>query len=71
MRARANIAPSIARKRGWQRARNLPGYLRGMLAANLSKIVIHVCPQIGWKPAPNQPKALERGTGKTNLKDVL
>ncbi|KII95277.1 hypothetical protein PLICRDRAFT_48238 [Plicaturopsis crispa FD-325 SS-3] len=26
---------------------------------------------IGWKPAPNQPKPLERGTGKTNLKDVL
>ncbi|PAV21227.1 S-adenosyl-L-methionine-dependent methyltransferase [Pyrrhoderma noxium] len=26
---------------------------------------------IGWKPAPNQPKALERGSGKTHLKDVL
>ncbi|KAI0089255.1 S-adenosyl-L-methionine-dependent methyltransferase [Irpex rosettiformis] len=26
---------------------------------------------IGWKPAPNQPKALERGTGQTNLKKVL
>ncbi|KAF5321083.1 hypothetical protein D9619_000557 [Psilocybe cf. subviscida] len=26
---------------------------------------------IGWKPAPNQPKPLERGSGKTNLKDVL
>lgn len=26
---------------------------------------------IGWKPAPNQPKPLERGTGQTNLKDVL
>ncbi|THH31926.1 hypothetical protein EUX98_g2294 [Antrodiella citrinella] len=26
---------------------------------------------IGWKPAPSQPKPLERGSGKTNLKDVL
>lgn len=27
--------------------------------------------QIGWKPAPSQPKALERGTAKTKLTDVL
>ncbi|KAF8969362.1 S-adenosyl-L-methionine-dependent methyltransferase [Flammula alnicola] len=26
---------------------------------------------IGWKPAPTQPKPLERGSGKLNLKDVL
>ncbi|EIN10944.1 S-adenosyl-L-methionine-dependent methyltransferase [Punctularia strigosozonata HHB-11173 SS5] len=26
---------------------------------------------IGWKPAPTQPKALERGSGQTNLKDIL
>lgn len=26
---------------------------------------------IGWKPAPNQPKPLERGSAKTSLKDVL
>ncbi|KAH8092461.1 S-adenosyl-L-methionine-dependent methyltransferase [Cristinia sonorae] len=26
---------------------------------------------IGWKPAPNQPKPLGRGTGQTNLKDIL
>ncbi|CAA7258586.1 unnamed protein product [Cyclocybe aegerita] len=26
---------------------------------------------IGWKPAPNQPKPLERGSGQVNLKDVL
>ncbi|EJD01536.1 S-adenosyl-L-methionine-dependent methyltransferase [Fomitiporia mediterranea MF3/22] len=26
---------------------------------------------IGWKPSPNQPKPLERGTGQANLKDVL
>ncbi|KAF9057860.1 S-adenosyl-L-methionine-dependent methyltransferase [Panaeolus papilionaceus] len=26
---------------------------------------------IGWKPAPNQPKPLERGSGKVNLKEVL
>lgn len=25
----------------------------------------------GWKPAPNTPKALERGSGKVNLGDVL
>ncbi|PPR02664.1 hypothetical protein CVT24_002147 [Panaeolus cyanescens] len=27
--------------------------------------------QIGWKPAPSQPKPLERGSGKVNLKEVL
>lgn len=27
--------------------------------------------QIGWKPGPNQPKPLERGSGRTNLKEVL
>jgi len=26
---------------------------------------------IGWKPAPTQPKPLERGSAQTNLKDVL
>ncbi|EKM79943.1 hypothetical protein AGABI1DRAFT_72662 [Agaricus bisporus var. burnettii JB137-S8] len=26
---------------------------------------------IGWKPAPSQPKPLDRGTGKVNLKTVL
>jgi NADH dehydrogenase [ubiquinone] 1 alpha subcomplex assembly factor 5 len=27
--------------------------------------------QIGWKPGPNQPQALARGSGNTNLKEVL
>lgn len=27
--------------------------------------------QIGWKPAPTQPRPLERGSAETNLKDVL
>jgi len=26
---------------------------------------------IGWKPAPSQPKPLDRGVGKLNLKDIL
>jgi hypothetical protein len=26
---------------------------------------------IGWKPAQGQPKPLERGSGKTSLKDAL
>ncbi|KAG6891706.1 hypothetical protein C0992_010109 [Termitomyces sp. T32_za158] len=26
---------------------------------------------IGWKPAPTQPKPLERGTGEVNLKEIL
>ncbi|WVR07555.1 hypothetical protein IAU60_004597 [Kwoniella sp. DSM 27419] len=26
---------------------------------------------IGWKPGPNQPKPLERGSATTNLKDIL
>lgn len=25
---------------------------------------------VGWKPAPNQPKPLERGTGNVSLKDL-
>lgn len=34
-------------------------------------ISIQLCRQIGWKPSPNQPKPLPRGSGQTNLKDVL
>jgi len=26
---------------------------------------------IGWKPSPTQPKALDRGSAKTNLREVL
>ncbi|KAG6856793.1 NADH dehydrogenase [ubiquinone] 1 alpha subcomplex assembly factor 5 [Tephrocybe sp. NHM501043] len=26
---------------------------------------------IGWKPAPTQPKPLERGAGKVSLKEIL
>lgn len=25
---------------------------------------------VGWKPGPNQPKPLERGTGEMSLKDL-
>lgn len=25
---------------------------------------------VGWKPAPNQPKPLERGSGQMSLKDL-
>lgn len=25
---------------------------------------------VGWKPAPNQPQPLERGTGQVSLKDL-
>ncbi|EKM59932.1 uncharacterized protein PHACADRAFT_115300 [Phanerochaete carnosa HHB-10118-sp] len=44
----------------------LHGNEDGSLPATFQVIYV-----IGWKPAPNQPKALERGTGKTSLKDVL
>lgn len=27
--------------------------------------------QMGWKPAPSQPKPAARGSGKVSLKDVL
>ena len=27
--------------------------------------------QIGWKPSPDQPKPLERGSATKSLKDVL
>jgi len=25
---------------------------------------------VGWKPGPNQPQPLERGTGEVSLKDL-
>lgn len=30
----------------------------------------HLIYLVGWKPAPNQPKPLERGSAKTSLKDL-
>jgi len=32
---------------------------------------IRLMNQIGWKPGPNAPKPLERGSAQTNLKDIL
>jgi len=32
---------------------------------------IRLTNQIGWKPGPNAPKPLERGSAQTNLKDIL
>lgn len=34
-------------------------------------VLTFVTSQIGWKPSPSQPKPLDRGTGKVNLKEVL
>jgi NADH dehydrogenase [ubiquinone] 1 alpha subcomplex assembly factor 5 len=41
------------------------------LCSFFNSILISSPLQIGWKPAPSQPKPLDRGTGKVNLKDVL
>ncbi|WWD19746.1 hypothetical protein CI109_104210 [Kwoniella shandongensis] len=41
-------------------------YKDGSVPATFSIIFM-----IGWKPGPNQPKPLERGSAQTNLKDIL
>ncbi|KAJ8473153.1 hypothetical protein ONZ51_g8045 [Trametes cubensis] len=46
--------------------KELHGHEDGTVPATFQVIYV-----IGWKPAPNQPKPLERGSGQTNLKDVL
>ncbi|KAH9899453.1 S-adenosyl-L-methionine-dependent methyltransferase [Cubamyces lactineus] len=46
--------------------KELHGHEDGSVPATFQVIYV-----IGWKPAPNQPKPLERGSGQTNLKDVL
>jgi len=46
--------------------KELHGHEDGTIPATFQVIYM-----IGWKPAPTQPKPLERGTGKTNLKEVL
>ncbi|TFY56434.1 hypothetical protein EVJ58_g7647 [Rhodofomes roseus] len=44
----------------------LHGHEDGSVPATFQIIYV-----IGWKPSPKQPKPLERGTGETNLKEVL
>ncbi|KAI0711046.1 S-adenosyl-L-methionine-dependent methyltransferase [Cerioporus squamosus] len=46
--------------------KELHGHEDGSVPATFQVIYV-----IGWKPAPNQPKPLERGSGETSLKDVL
>lgn len=46
--------------------RELHGNEDGTVPATFQVIYL-----IGWKPAESQPKPLPRGSGKTNLKDVL
>ncbi|KAL7282697.1 hypothetical protein ACG7TL_004171 [Trametes sanguinea] len=46
--------------------KELHGHEDGTVPATFQVIYV-----IGWKPAPNQPKPLERGSAQTNLKDVL
>ncbi|KAF8530905.1 S-adenosyl-L-methionine-dependent methyltransferase [Gautieria morchelliformis] len=41
------------------------------LADNTVPATFQIIYLIGWKAAPSQPKPLERGTGKQNLKEVL
>lgn len=61
---------SSTRKRRRDDPRYLPNNLSGM-SINLVHAIIPTSLQIGWKPAPTQPKPLERGSAKTKLKDVL
>ncbi|TFK93637.1 S-adenosyl-L-methionine-dependent methyltransferase [Polyporus arcularius HHB13444] len=46
--------------------KELHGHEDGTVPATFQVIYV-----IGWKPAPNQPKPLERGSGETSLKDAL
>ncbi|GBE80109.1 S-adenosyl-L-methionine-dependent methyltransferase [Sparassis latifolia] len=46
--------------------KELHGHENGSVPATFQIIYV-----IGWKPAPTQPKPLERGTGRTSLKEVL
>jgi len=46
--------------------KELHGHEDGSIPATFQVIYV-----IGWKPSPKQPKPLERGAGKTNLKEVL
>lgn len=46
--------------------KSLSGNEDGTIPATFQIIYV-----IGWRPAPTQPKPLERGSGKTNLKDIL
>ena len=39
-----------------------------LLALNMGQALMH---QIGWKPGPNEPKPLERGSASQSLKDIL
>ncbi len=66
-------ARRAARQRGRHGAGHVPGHLPGEPAASVGEVrAFSPEPmQIGWKPSATQPKALPRGSGKTNLKDVL
>ncbi|CCM03355.1 uncharacterized protein FIBRA_05484 [Fibroporia radiculosa] len=46
--------------------KELHGHEDGTVPATFQVIYV-----IGWKPSPKQPKPLARGTGKTNLKEIL
>jgi len=46
--------------------KELHGFEDGTIPATFQIIFL-----IGWKPSPNQPKPLPRGSGQTSLKDVL
>ncbi|KAH9927303.1 S-adenosyl-L-methionine-dependent methyltransferase [Fomitopsis serialis] len=46
--------------------KELHGYENGTIPATFQVIYV-----IGWKPSPKQPTPLERGSGKTNLKEIL
>ncbi|KAI0920776.1 hypothetical protein AcV7_002811 [Taiwanofungus camphoratus] len=46
--------------------KELHGHDDGSIPATFQVIYV-----IGWKPAPSQPKPLERGSGEINLKEIL
>lgn len=60
-------------RRKWDNTSDFPGHLYGTsdCVARVETRSMLTRQQIGWKPAPTQPKPLERGSGKTNLKEVL
>lgn len=64
----------VAWTRGWNRSRYVSSDLPRKWTCPVHKPLQLIPParvQIGWKPSESTPKALARGSGKTNLKDVL
>jgi hypothetical protein len=55
----------------WLYSSNLPDHIYGTQCCPMFSRFTDCVVQIGWKPGPDQPQPLKRGSGQTNLKEVL